>query len=194
VPDIALFPLQTVLYPGGRLPLRIFEPRYLDMVSRCLKNEQGFGVCLIAEGAETGAARTHNLGTLAQIRDWSTGPEGLLHILAVGEKRFRVQEMRTEHDGLNTATVEWLANEPAIPVPASAGTLVQLLRQILEQVANRDAGVPTDFDDASWVGYRLAEVLPISLKQRQYLLELSDAAKRLEILTTLVESLAMETE
>jgi Lon protease-like protein len=190
VADIALFPLQTVLFPGGQLPLRIFEPRYLDMVSRCLKDGQGFGVCMISDGSETGSARSHTLGTLAQIRDWSSGEDGLLHILAIGERRFRVQAVRTQHDGLNRATVDWIEDEPALPLPDSARPLAQLLRQIVEQVANRDAGTPTAYEDASWVGYRLAELLPISLKQRQYLLELSDAGKRLEILGTLVKSLA----
>lgn len=190
--DVALFPLQTVLFPGGRLPLRIFEPRYVDMVSACLRDDRGFGVCLIAEGSETSAARTHNVGTLAHINagDWSMGPEGLLHIVAAGGSRFRVRETRVQPDGLNVATVEMLPDEPAITLPESAESLARLLRQILEQVANRDAGGPTAFDDASWVGYRLAELLPINLLQRQYLLELSDPAKRLEILATLVESLA----
>lgn len=188
--EIALFPLQTVLYPGGLLPLRIFEPRYLDMVSRCLKEGQGFGVCLITDGSETGTARSHAVGTLAQIRDWSSGEDGLLNILAVGERRFRAQAVHAQHDGLNRATVEWIENEPVQALPDSAQPLAQLLRQIMEQVANRDAGAPTAYDDASWVGYRLAELLPISLKQRQYLLEMSDAGKRLEILGTLVKSLA----
>jgi uncharacterized protein len=190
VADISLFPLQTVLFPGGRLPLRVFEPRYLDMVSRCLKDGEGFGVCLISEGSETGSARSQAVGTLAQIGDWSTGEDGLLNILAVGERRFRVQAVRTQHDGLIRATVDWIEAEPAQPLPESARPLAQLLRQIIEQVANRDAGAPTEFEDASWVGYRLAELLPISLKQRQYLLEMSDAGKRLEILGTLVKSLA----
>jgi len=88
--NLALFPLNTVLFPGGPLPLRIFETRYLDMLSRCFKNDQGFGVCLIEQGSETGPARSYTVGTLARVRDWSNGPDGLLHILAVGERRFRV--------------------------------------------------------------------------------------------------------
>src|SRR5215472_14441288 len=101
MPELALFPLNTVLFPGGALPLRIFETRYLDMVSRCLKEGQGFGVCLIREGAETGAAKIHMAGTLAEIGDWSRGEDSLLHILVRGTRRFRVSALRQQPDGLN---------------------------------------------------------------------------------------------
>ena len=188
--EIALFPLQTVLYPGGPLSLRIFEPRYLDMVSRCLKEEAGFGVCLIREGSETGPAKVHETGTLARIRDWSQGEDGLLHILARGEGRFRIQSQRRQADGLNLGEVEWLAEEPRADLPEARRELAELLRQILQQVEGPYAGMDTAYDDAGWVGRRLAELLPISLPQRQYLLELNDPLKRLEILKTLIESLA----
>jgi Lon protease-like protein len=190
--EIPLFPLQTVLFPGGPLPLRIFEPRYLDMVSRCLKHEQGFGVCLIAEGVETGRARTHTVGTLAHIRDWSGGPEGLLHILAVGRQRFRTLNARLQTDGLNLGEVEWLPDEASLSLPDEYAPLADLLRQILGQMQERYAQIEPAFGDASWVGYRLAETLPISLPQRQYLLEMSDASKRLEIIATLVKSLSVQ--
>jgi|SRR5579859_6848276 len=192
VEEIALFPLQTVLYPGGPLSLRIFETRYLDMVSRCLKEEQGFGVCLIREGNETGPAQVHMTGTLARIRDWSQGPDGLLQILARGEQRFRVQSLRTQADGLNLGRVEWLPNEPAAALPESRQDMAELLRQIVAQVGGPYAGEESPYDDAGWVGSRLAELLPISLPQRQYLLELNDPLKRLEIIATLVQSLAMK--
>jgi hypothetical protein len=188
--EIPLFPLQTVLYPGGPLSLRIFEPRYLDMVSRCLKEEQGFGVCLIREGTETGTAKVHETGTLARIRDWSQGEDGLLHILARGEGRFRIQTQRRQADGLNLGEVEWLPEEPRAGVPVESGRLAELLRQIIRQVEGPYAGLDADYADAGWVGRRLAELLPISLPQRQYFLEMNDPLKRLEILSTLIESLA----
>lgn len=188
--EIPLFPLQTVLYPGGPLSLRIFEPRYLDMVSHCLKQEQGFGVCLIREGSETGPAKVHETGTLARIRDWSQGQDGLLHILARGEGRFRIQAQRRQADGLNLGEVEWLPEEPRAEVPESRRELAELLRQIVQQVEGPYADLDIAYDDAGWVGCRLAELLPISLPQRQYLLEINDPVKRLEILTTLIESLA----
>ena len=187
--EIPIFPLQTVLFPDGPLPLRIFETRYLDMVSRCLKEERGFGVCLIAEGQETGVARTHAVGTEATIRDWGPGPEGLLHILARGGRRFRLRSTRTQADGLNLGEVDWLLEETA-PLPEAALPLAELLRGIVTQLEDRYPS--PEYGDAGWVAYRLAELLPISLSQRQYLLELNDSGKRLEILGTLVKSLAVE--
>jgi Lon protease-like protein len=188
--EIPIFPLQTVLYPGGPLSLRIFETRYLDMVSRCLKEGQGFGVCLIREGSETGPARVHMTGTLACIRDWSSGQDGLLNILARGERRFRIQNQRIQADGLNMAGVEWLPDEPPVPLPEARQELAEILRQIILQVGGPYAGGDAAYGDSGWVGCRLAELLPLSLTQRQYLLELSDPLKRLEIISTLVQSLA----
>lgn len=186
--EIALFPLNTVLFPGGALPLRIFETRYIDMVSRCMKGAQDFGVCLIQEGHETGKAKMHRVGTLAEIGDWSRGEDGLLHILARGTRRFRVQETRIQSDGLNLGEVEMLPDDPLLPVPEARQQLPEILRQVLLQLEAQQEEV--NYADAGWVGNRLAEVLPISLPQRQYLLE-SEPLKRLEILQTLVQSLTV---
>jgi Lon protease-like protein len=90
-----------VLFPGGPLPLRIFEARYLDMISRCLKTDTPFGVLLIRDGDETGAARTHTVGTLARIVDWYQGSDGLLGVTAAGEQRFRLLDVGIQPDGLN---------------------------------------------------------------------------------------------
>ncbi|MGH8369514.1 MAG: LON peptidase substrate-binding domain-containing protein [Gammaproteobacteria bacterium] len=190
VTELALFPLNTVLFPGGPLPLRIFEPRYLDMISRCLKQDEGFGVCLIERGEETGHTHTHNIGTLARIGDWSGGEDGMLHILAHGSRRFRALETHTQTDGLNFAEVEWLPAEPTALLPETAYPLADLLRQILTQVPEHYRGIEPRYDDASWVGYRLTELLPLPPGQRQYFLEISDPLKRLELLQTLVEALA----
>ena len=186
--EIALFPLNTVLFPGGALPLRIFETRYIDMVSRCLKDEQGFGVCLIQEGSPTGKTKMHRVGTLAEIGDWSRGEDGLLHILARGTRRFRVASTRIQADGLNLGEMELLPEDPLLPVPETQRQLAEILRQVLLQLEAEQAGL--DYADAGWVGNRLAEVLPISLVQRQYLLEV-EPLKRLEILQTLVQSLSV---
>jgi len=188
--ELALFPLNTVLFPGGPLPLRIFEPRYLDMISNCLKHDEGFGVCLIEQGLETGPARTHAVGTLARIGDWSGGEDGLLHITAIGSRRFRVLDTRIQQDGLQLADVEWLADEPAEFIPETAYPLAELLRQILEQVPEYYRNFEPRYDDATWVGYRLSELLPLPPTQRQYFLEINDSLERLQILRTLVESIA----
>lgn len=187
--EIALFPLNTVLFPGGGLPLRIFETRYIDMVSRCLKNDEGFGVCLIQEGNETGKAKLHKVGTLAEIGDWNRGEDGLLNILARGTRRFRVGTTRTETDGLHLGEVEFLPEDPLLAVPEAQRLLPDILRQIMQQLEAEETQL--DYADAGWVGNRLAEVLPISVLQRQYLLEVAPL-KRLEILGTLVQSLSVQ--
>lgn len=190
MPELALFPLNTVLFPGGALPLRIFETRYLDMISRCLKEGRGFGVCLIREGGETGPAKFHMTGTVAEIGDWSRGEDGLLHIFARGTQRFRLSELRQQGDGLNLGEAELLAEPPPVAPTESQRSLAELLRQIAEQLGMELPGSGAGYDDAAWIAYRLAELMPISLPQRQYLLEVSDPGKRLDILTTLVQSLA----
>src|SRR5690348_10584684 len=162
------------------------------MVSRCLKEEQGFGVCLIKEGGETGPAEMHSTGTLARIRDWSQGQDGLLYILARGEGRFRLHARRIQADGLNLGELEWLPEEPAAAMPETQRELAEILRQIIQQVEGAYAELEPRYDDAGWVSNRLAELLPISLTQRQYLLELADPLKRIEILATLVQSLASQ--
>jgi len=189
VAEIPIFPLNTVLFPGGALPLRIFETRYIDMVSRCMKAGAGFGICLIKEGVETGKAKVHTVGTLAEIGDWSRGEDGLLHILARGTRRFRVGRVNAQADGLNLGEAEFLPEDPLLPVPETQRMLPDLLRQILQQLEADQSQL--DYADAAWVGNRLAEVLPISVAQRQYLLEVNDPLRRLEILGTLVQSLTV---
>ncbi|MGA9853494.1 MAG: LON peptidase substrate-binding domain-containing protein [Gammaproteobacteria bacterium] len=189
---IPLFPLSTVLFPGGPLPLRIFETRYLDMVSRCLKRSEGFGVCLIEQGSETGPAHTYTVGTLARIRDWSNGPDGLLNILALGERRFRVVRLHVQHDGLNMGDVEWLPDESAVALPDTAKPLADFLRRILEQMPERYAAVTSVYEDAGWVGCRLAEILPLPMVQRQHLLEITDARMRLDLITTLLHAQSLK--
>ena len=111
--DLALFPLGAVLFPGGRLPLRIFEARYMDMAKACLRDGVPFGVCLIREGTEVGAPATpFEVGTLARISEWDMQQLGLLQIVATGGARFRILERRTQPDGLQRARVELLAEEP----------------------------------------------------------------------------------
>ena len=123
--EIALFPLNTVLFPGGPLVLRIFEARYLDLVKRCMRDGTGFGVVQIREGQEAGGpALTFDVGTYARIVDFSQQPDGLLGIRALGERRFRIVERRRARDGLNLADVEWLPVDPPTPLPEAYAELV----------------------------------------------------------------------
>jgi len=189
--DVPLFPLHTVLFPDGPLALRIFEPRYLDMVSECLRNEQPFGVCLIQSGQEAGeAARPHLTGTFARIVDWQRGDDGLLSISAQGDKRFHVQDTRVERDQLLRATVQPLTPEPSAPLPAECDYMADMLAQLFEHAGDVYADLPKRPDDASWVGYRLAEVLSLPLVRRQYFLELEDPLLRLSQLDQILRAMS----
>lgn len=182
-PDtLPLFPLKTVLFPGGVLPLRVFEPRYMDMVTRCMREHTPFGVCLIAAGEEVGeAAVPHPVGTEALIERWDMEQPGVLELLVRGGRRFRIVDHELERDGLLVGSVRWLEEPPAEPVPVAQAELLPLLRSIVEELGDR-LPPPHDFDDAAWVGARYIELLPIPLLAKQKLLELDDILSRLEIL------------
>jgi Lon protease-like protein len=188
---IPLFPLHTVLFPGGLLPLKIFEPRYLDMVSWCLRHDSGFGVCLIRNGGkEAGeAAETYDVGTLARITDWYRREDGLLGIQARGEQRFRILSRQARPDHLVEAQVSLLPAEASQPLPAEYRSLAELLEHILNQLGEPYRSMPTDFASATWVGHRLAELLPMAFVQRQYLLELDNPLVRLKNLEEVLKTL-----
>ena len=189
MPDlIPLFPLNTVLFPGGRLSLRIFEPRYVDMVRHCMRESTGFGVVLIREGVEAGGpAETFDVGTLARIVDFDQLDRGLLGITAVGERRFHVVGREVQKDGLNTGTVEWLVEREAAVPMADFAPYAQLLEHLLPELGALYAGVTPRFDDARWVVSRLIEMLPLPLPDKQLCLALDDPAKRLDLLRSIVK-------
>ena len=188
--SIPLFPLHAVLFPGGTLPLRIFEPRYLDMVSACMKKEQGFGVCLIKEGSEVGkAADTYETGTLIDITYFNRQPDGLLGITAQGKQRFKIISTEIQANQLTIAEVELLENEQACPLPEQFSEAAKVLQGLLEQLGYPFLKIEKHYDDASWVGSRLAELLPIRLEQKQYFLQLDDPIQRMERLAVLLEEM-----
>lgn len=179
IENLALFPLNTVLFPGGRLPLRVFEQRYMEMAKVCLRDGAPFGVCLIREGAEVGApALPMDVGCLARIAAWDMPQLGLLQITAQGEQRFRVLERRVQPDGLQRATVELIPEDADASVPEDCQRCVRLLERVIEQQgALFDA--PARLESSSWVSSRLAELLPLPNTAKQELLELADARARL---------------
>jgi len=187
--EIPLFPLQTVLFPGGPLPLRIFEPRYVDMISRCLKSGIGFGVLLIQSGEETGPASTHDLGTVATIVDWDQLNDGTLGVVVLGGARFLLRSARRQDDGLRLGVVELLEPEPVAPLPERFHDMARLLEGVFEDLGPHYRHVTPEFGDAGWVGCRLAELLPIELEQKQHCLELFDPVGRLEYLEPLLKGL-----
>lgn len=184
---LPLFPLQAVLVPGAVMGLRVFEPRYLDMVGECGRNGGGFGICLIAEGGETGEpAIPAEFGTEALIEDFGTGDDGLLTLRVRGARRFRVARTAVRGNGLVEAEVEWLqdASGPARLRPEHA-LLGTLLERIFDQVGAPSDARP-DFDDAAWVGWRLLELLPMPEERRAELLAVDDPHARLDGLLGLI--------
>ncbi|HEX6320978.1 MAG TPA: LON peptidase substrate-binding domain-containing protein [Burkholderiales bacterium] len=184
--DVPLFPLNAVLFPGGRLPLRIFEQRYMDMAKACLRDGSPFGVCLIREGREVGAPATPvDVGCLARIGHWDMPQLGLLQITALGAQRFRIVERKVETSGLGRASIELLPGDTDAAVPESCAGCVRLLERVIEQQGALFEP-PHRLDSASWVSARLAELLPLPLPAKQELLELTDARARLERLNALL--------
>ena len=192
VEPLGLFPLHAVLLPGASLGLRVFEARYLDLVRECGRNGRGFGVCMIVDGEETGAAATPAAwGTEARVEDFGSEPGGVLTLRVRGHRRFRVAHTRVRDNGLVVGEVEWRdpdGDDELRPEHALLGTLLQ---KILEQAGGEHANAgPPQTNDAAWVGWRLAELLPLSEAQRQQLLQEDDPHARLQRLTEWVETLA----
>lgn len=176
-----------MLFPGGGLPLKIFEQRYLEMTKTCLRDSRPFGVCLIREGREVGAAAVPEaVGCLATIEHWDMPQLGLFHLVARGGERFRLLDQRIAANGLMSGTIERIPHDaPASPVDPACR---QVLELIIERVGAASFPAPIALDDAAWVGYRLAEILPLDAREKQALLELRDCTERLARLrTTLLE-------
>lgn len=184
---IALFPLGTVLFPQGVLPLRIFETRYVDMVRRCLREDSGFGVVLIREGAETGpVGAMAAVGTYARIVDFGQLPDGLLSIVARGERRFRLVGGELQKDGLHLGDVEWLADAPARLAEAEYTALRATLARVLADLGDDyPVGTPR-LEDALWVAGHLAQLMPAPAAFRQRVLEVDDVRARLDLLESML--------
>jgi len=180
--EIPLFPLRTVLFPDGHLPLRIFEQRYLSMVRECARSDSGFGVCLIVEGEEAIApVRTAEVGTMANIMDWYTLEDGLLGVSASGGSRFRVLHHRRQQDGLMLGEIEYLPEPDDFQLPNEYALLGQVLGRFMEKLGEHYPSYTTNkLDSGLWVGYRLAELLPLAAIEKQNLLEREDPIKRLQ--------------
>ena len=193
---LPIFPLRTVLFPGGLLPLRVFEARYMDMIRSAMRDGTTFGVCLLRAGQEVGkqSVETEDVGCRARIDDWNMEQLGVLQISTTGTERFRIVSQRVQADGLLVAEVEPIDAEPSALVPPEAADCETLLRRIVDRLAEMrnepnegDSAAPPPiaepyrFDDATWVGNRLCEFLPIPLSAKQKLMALTDAPTRLEI-------------
>jgi uncharacterized protein len=186
---LPLFPLKTVLFPGGMLPLKIFEQRYIEMTKACLKDNQPFGVCLLKEGDEVArpgmpvaAPDLAAIGTLARITACDVPQLGILHLRTEGGTRFHLQSHTVADDGLVVGQVTALAPEAVMRLPEAYQPLAKLLELLIDRVGRENFAAELALDDASWVGYRLAELLPLPLPIKQSMLEINDCEVRLKVL------------
>jgi len=190
--SVPLFPLHSVLFPGSLLPLRIFETRYMDMAKACLKTGEPFGVCLIVEGQEVGTPAVPSaVGCLARIAECDMEELGILKVLAQGLERFRILASEAGRSGLIVGQVERLAPEPAAPDAPGLAECSDFLRKVIRGIGEARFATPLAYDDASWVGFRLAEILPLRNDVRQKLLELTDAGLRLAVLHQFLKKQAL---
>ncbi|MBL8279236.1 MAG: LON peptidase substrate-binding domain-containing protein [Pelomonas sp.] len=201
--ETPLFPLRSVLFPGDPLPLRIFEPRYLDMVQRCHARGEPFGVVTLSEGEEVrrrdgaGFQREafHDVGTLAHIEQFDAGQPGLIHIRTVGRERFRVTGRRCLSHGLWVGTLALIEPDAEVPVPDDLRLAARQLKDVLANLAGRAAPEdlpvqpPYRWDDAGWLANRWAGLLPMSLQERHRLMALENPLLRLELVVDRLDAL-----
>ena len=196
--DIPLFPLNIVLFPGGRFDLQIFERRYIDLVSHCMRTGTGFGICLLKSGDETNGNNlnqtVYNTGTYAKIVDWDQLESGLLGITVEGAVKFVAQDFWKEEDDVLHASVEFSDIESTeadvIPLGDEYTALSELLRNLEDHplVAGRNLSI--DYNDLRQLGWRLSELIPLGIDVRQELLELNDPVERLSKIEKLVSEMA----
>ena len=193
--EIPVFPLPLVLFPGGRLPLQIFETRYLDMVAHCMRDDAGFGIVMIVEGEQTlvkqggGLPSVSRFGTYARIIDFDQHANGMLTILTEGQTKFEILDQYEQADGLMLASIRTLKPEAEASVPKDQAHLLGLLETLMEHKAVRRLGLTCDMGKATEVGARLTELLPCPNHFKQRLLEIGDPLERLIELGRLVDRL-----
>ena len=193
--ELAIFALGTVLFPGGVLPLRVFEARYVDMIRRAMRDDGTFGVCLISAGNEVGKGevQVERIGCRARIDDWNMERLGVLEIVAIGTERFEIVTSRVERDGLLVAKVEPCAVEAPVAADGDTEICAQVLGRILVHLDSETKAddqpliaKPYLLDDATWVGNRLSELMPLPMPDRQKLMALTNARERLDRLQQLL--------
>ena len=183
---VPIFPLQTILFPGSKLPLRIFEPRYLDMVSHCMRSNTEFGIVLSRKVPQPGMLETYATGTLATIIDWNQGNDGLLGITTLGTNKFELLSMTRQENELNLGEIKIIEKEEDFKAPPNFDNMISLLEAILEDI-NLYHEREKYFESASWVSFRFAEILPLKIEDKQKCLEFEDPILRLRFLEPLIK-------
>jgi uncharacterized protein len=192
---LTIFPLGTVLFPGGVLPLRIFEARYVDMVRQCMRNDLPFGVCRIIESGAAGEPVQHELlGCSTRIVNFDSEESGILSIRTIGERRFKILKKEIDSKGVIKAEVEWLEVEPDHAIPAEMFRCRDVVEQVIEELVETEDDPmkkvlepPYLLGSASWVSHRLCEILPFAAGSKQAMLELDDALQRLSIVNQVLQ-------
>ncbi len=187
---VPVFPLNSIVLPGGRIPLQLFEPRYIDMLTRCLKSEEGFVITLLRDGAEAGrVASFYETGTYVRIIDFQQLENGLLGITVEGEAKVAIVRSWQQDDGLNLCEMEFLSAEAPDSIPVAFHELPSVLRALFRHPIIRDLGMSVNYEDARDVGWRLTELLPLDKQEKQHLVEMQDPLERLNRLQGLLEAL-----
>jgi hypothetical protein len=194
---IPLFPLGTVLFPDGVIALKIFEARYLDMIKQCLREKTEFGVVSIIKNSDATeqdiSLSFSKIGTLAQIEDFDPVQPALYMTKSFGTQRFKLLSSKQEVNGLWMGEVELLDKDPLIPIPLEHQGVAKLLDEILSVIQSEDLlgdapfKKPFKTDDCGWVSNRLAELLPISLIQKNHLLAQTNPRIRLDLISEIIE-------
>lgn len=197
---IPLFPLASTLFPDGRLPLQIFEVRYLDMIGKCIAEGGGFGVVALTEGSEVRrpgqSERFVGVGTLAKIREWSTPSVGLMRIACTGDARFRILQAEQQKHGLWTAEVEMMEADHPVAIPEELKNTARALEHLLQSVMRQGLpesevpiAPPFRLTDCGWVANRWAEMMPVPVEMKQTLLALDNPLLRLELVQDALDEL-----
>jgi Lon protease-like protein len=192
MPSIPLFPLKTILFPDGHLPLQVFEVRYLDLVKRCIAKGEEFGVVSLLDGSEVRLPEQHETlsacGTMARILDWSAPLPGLLQISCIGTTRFQIKSAEQLKHGLWMAEVEEVAEDMVVPIPTeqqdvanALGALIRSLQKKQISTANMSLAPPYRLDEAGWVANRWCELLRLDMEEKQRLLLQENPVLRLEL-------------
>jgi uncharacterized protein len=192
---VTIFPLGTVLFPGGVLPLRIFEARYVDMVRQCMRNDEPFGVCRITEGNEVGKPAEHEqIGCAARIINFDKEPSGILNLRTIGETRFKIITSQVSVQGLIIAQIEYLATEDDAAIPSDMARCTKIVAQVISELVDTEPDAMKRFleppyllESASWVSHRLCEILPFAPSSKQLMLELNDPLQRLSIVNQVLQ-------
>lgn len=176
-----IFPLNSVLCPGGRIPLQIFEPRYIDMITQCLKAQESFVIALLKQGSETDTfVEYFNVGTTVFVQDFNQLPNGLLGVTVEGVDKVEIVPQGRSDSGIQLGEVTGLMEEAYQPLPGGYSDIVSLLKRLMHYPAVNELNMVVDWGDARHIGWRLTELLPIPIPDKQRLLEINDPLMRLE--------------